>query len=165
MTLRRMGALGSALVAVFAAAAACVPGEQDTGEDEAGESIGTSDTAGELVCADFTNQSECDAQDNGEIACEWTMIARAVRTGDVCEVAQVGYCQVEQVNATISGCEVLTGCWEDAFVYPYYKVTPEGVLLIDTCGGTSEPGFAPCPSAIAIEDNPPECACACELAP
>ena len=37
--------------------------------------------------------------------------------------------------------------------------------LIDMCGGTPPDGFAPCPSGEASVDNPPECACACALAP
>jgi hypothetical protein len=164
MTLRFARPCSWAIFFVLASTG-CGPGETNVGEDEADESGPSSDTASELVCADFTSQTECDAQDNGEIGCEWTMLARAVRTGDDCEVTQVGYCRQEEVAATITSCELLTGCFADPFVFPYYKVTPEGVLLLDTCNGTDEPGFSACPSAVAVENNPPECACACALAP
>ncbi|MFV8752595.1 hypothetical protein ACNOYE_18765 [Nannocystaceae bacterium ST9] len=137
-------------------------GESESGESESGES---GETLNQLVCADITNQADCDAAGNDEIVCDWTMINRAVRTGDSCEVTQVGYCmQDELFGETAAGCGVTPGCEDGPGVNPSYKLTPEGVLLIDSCGGTSEPGFIFCESGEASSD-PPECACACALAP
>lgn len=148
-------------VIVAALVSACAPG-QAPGDDEAGD-LGGSESGEPQECAAITDASACGAS---ELACEWVTLALAQRSGDACEVSEVGYCQQEVINTTISSCEVLTGCWTDTpFLNPAYKPTPAGVLLMETCNGTSEPGFMPCPSAVALEDDPPECACACELAP
>lgn len=135
-------------------------------EGESSESGESSDTGGALVCAEFTDQAGCNAQGNDEIVCEWAMINRAVRTGDSCEMTQVGFCMKQELfGDTAAGCGMAIGCEDGPYLNPYYKVTPEGVLLVDTCGGTSEPGFSACPTGEASADDPPECACACALAP
>jgi hypothetical protein len=154
------------LFLVFAATIGCDKNlGEDTSESDTGESEST-DTGSALICAEFTSQADCNAQGNDEIVCQWAMLDRAVRTGDSCEVTEVGFClQQELFGETNAGCGVLSGCEDSMYISPYYKVTPEGVLLLDTCGGTSEPGFAECPTGEASADNPPECACACALAP
>lgn len=165
MTLRMTRPSTFACFLILAGPIGC-DSEKNLGEDtsESGES---SDTAGApLICAEFTVQADCNAQGNEEIVCEWATLDRAVRTGDSCEVTQVGFClQQELFGETAAGCGSLSGCEGSSYLNPYYKVTPEGVLLLDTCGGTSEPGFAACPTGDVSADDPPECACACALAP
>lgn len=143
--------------------------ESESGDESGDESSSESDSESgndELICAEFTEEAACNAQGNDEIVCSWAMIDRAVRTGDSCEVEEVGYCMQEELfGDTAAGCGSLVGCEESSYLNPYYKITPEGVLLLDQCGGTSEPGFNGCATGEASADDPPECACACALAP
>jgi hypothetical protein len=160
------------VISICAAATGCDYGNKMLGET-AGNSDSESDSSDSesgseaLICAEFTDQAMCNAQGNDEIVCSWEIIDRAVRTGDVCEVEQVGYCmQDELFGDEAAGCGALAGCEDGPYSQPSFKITPEGVLLIDTCGGgTSEPGFEHCPTGEASADDPPECACACALAP
>jgi hypothetical protein len=174
-TMNLRSILSSILVtSALAATSGCDFGNKQIGETE-GES-GESETADgesesesgsdELICAEFTDAASCNAQGNDEIVCKWATIERAVRTGDSCEVEEVGYClQDELFGETAAGCGELEGCEGTSYLNPYFKITPEGVLLMDSCGGTSEPGFAACQTGEASADDPPECACACALAP
>lgn len=155
----------AALIAI--APLACDLGQKNIGDENSGDT-GTesgTDTDDELICGDITDPAECNSASNAEIYCSWGMIGRAVRTGDVCEITEVGYCfQEEYVGDTATGCEVgsVEGCPDSN---PTYKITPDGVLLGAVCGGTPEPGFSGCASGTAASADPPECACACELAP
>ncbi len=151
---------------VLAPLAGCDLGQKNLGDENADAATESgSDTSSVLVCGDISDPGDCNSASNDEIYCAWKMIDRAVRTGDACEITQVGYCfQEELVGETAAGCEVglVEGCPDSN---PTYKVTSEGVLLGAMCGGTAEPGFSGCTSGTAASADPPECACACELAP
>lgn len=161
-----------ALPLVLAGAlAGCDLGNQNLGEDsstgESSESESSTGEPAELVCAEFTTPEACNgAPATEEIECSWGVANLATRTGDVCEVTEIGFCrQVVIFGDTAAGCGQIEGCVEGDSLNPQYRLTPEGVVLIDECGGTHEAGFSGCPSGAASVDDPPECACACELAP
>lgn len=148
--------------------AACDLGQQKLGDTDGvgDESESESSTgADELVCAEFTTPEDCNGKSNEFIACSWGTVKMAKRSGDSCEISEVPFCRMEVIfGDTAAGCGVLEGCGDTGFVNPHYRVTPEGVLLVDECGGTHEEGFIACETGTAASD-PPECACACELAP
>lgn len=147
---------------ILLTALACVPAPA-TEDGETGGS-GTGDPA---ACADQLDQASCQAFNGDESGCSWRTLWRAQRSDDSCAIEEVGRCFDDAINDSAAGCGPAAGC-EDLSVYidPFYMVEDGGtVLLLDMCGGTAPSGFEPCPTAEASADDPPECACACALAP
>jgi hypothetical protein len=139
-------------------------GDSDGVEAESASESESSTGADELICAEFTTPEDCNGKSNEFIECGWGTVMLATRTGDTCEVSEIPFCRMTvNFGDEAAGCGSLEGC-NGPFLNPQYRVTPEGVVLIDECGGTHEEGFTACASGMASSD-PPECACACELAP
>lgn len=140
------------------------------GSGEASGSTDTTESSSEGVtapedCEDITDEAECLAAPGGEFGCDWRVGIVATREGDVCEVSERGVCIGGEWGNTAAGCGELAGCeGSEFFSNPYYQELPEGLLLLDFCGGSPPASFMPCSSGEAAAD-PAACACACELAP
>lgn len=144
------------MIVVVVGSLACVVGPATDEGDQDGS--GTTD----LVACEDLDEVQCDASTE----CVWRGMWRAQRSGDSCEIEEVGRCFGAEINDSAAGCGSAPGCDDTLFAAPFYSIEAEGtVLLLDMCGGTTPSGFEPCATGELSADDPPECACACALAP
>ena len=141
----------------------------EAGEDAEAEADGTDDTGDTGVpsdCGSFTDQASCEAQNSETLSCLWRPAWRTSRSGDSCEIEETGVCFGIEIGDTAAGCGSLAGCEDGPYANPFYVEEDGGtVLLVDFCGGSPPAEYQPCSTGELAADDPPECACACALAP
>ena len=153
------------LILAAALTAGCEVAPSDDSSGSADSSSSSDSSGSDTACQDLLEKTTCEASDGTGRGCVWRDTWRATRSEDTCEVEVVGRCFDGIINDSAAGCGAAAGCGDGPFSEPFYMIEEGAVVLLDMCGGTVPSGYEPCATGEASASDPPECACACELAP